>query len=507
MGGTRDQGWGPKSVPARAWLAAVVALGMVACAQERTDLTLGPEPGAAGEVDADAEAGGSSAAGAEAMEIAWSSDGHFATRPAEVAGTLVTLQADQGGLSLLAIDPATGAELWRRPSTASSITAGVAYALVTGDDRVYHLAPAGSGDEEAAVVEAVDAASGEVAWVTEESPGGFLDPLEFCDSDALCVTAASESTAAPWAVDVATGDLVGPAGLRAAALVPPPGSDDEAPEPAEPTDEQRRSLGGDLYDLLDSRDIARIVDGEVMWQKSPSELFDGQPVSPDFGWQVREQGDQLVVWLGSRTSRGDGDHDLPTQYTAGIDVATGDTRWISEGATALCFRLVGMALVPVDSRWVRCLTTGTLTVADDEIVGWDLDSRIEEFDADTGEAEWSVDLGPSSALGDDSLALVRLSALRFALVRDDGTTVGVDLGQGEEFDPDENQVGWCESANQYEYARSNFGYRVGDSFATPCSLASPQLQAPAEADLAMGVSVADMFVWMDAAGLHGARSR
>jgi len=489
-----------------------MAMGMVclsalpaACAQE-SDLSLRPEPATTGAPAAPAVPSDSfDEGGAEPpLELLWTAEGHFATRPVVAGGVLVELLAEDGGLSLVAYSPADGAELWRRPSTASGITPGVAYPVAADETRVFHLVPGSSGD--AAAVEAVDATTGERLWSSAEAPEGFNDPLHFCGrGEALCVTADGEGPGTLWHLDVETGANATPPGLAGLTAVPPPGGSDEPTEPIEP-EVNGRALGGGLYDLYDSRDIARIVDGRIVWQRSPRELFDGLTVGPDYGWMVRESGTVLVLWLGAGFNvYAEGDIELPDQHTAGIDAATGDTRWVRDGGF-YCGKTSSLEQYVVDPAWLRCQTTGTVTSEDGRFVAWHVDNVIEEFDPVTGDALWSFDLGASSGLFDDTDRFVRLSRHTFGLIRDDGSLVGLDLDTGRAIDVDQGDVGWCVATNSYDYAGGGLSDgRVGDDFNKPCDLAGGSPPAPTRPDQEMGVVVDDVFVWMDEGGLHGAR--
>jgi outer membrane protein assembly factor BamB len=485
-----------------------MAMGMVclsalpaACAQE-SDLSLRPEPATTGTPAAPAVPSDSFDEGEAPeppLELLWTAEGHFATRPVVAGGVLVELLAEDGGLSLVAYSPADGAELWRRPSTASGITPGVAYPVAADETRVFHLVPGSSGD--AAAVEALDATTGERLWSSAEAPEGFNDPLHFCDrGEALCVTADGEGPGTLWHLDVETGASTVPAELAALTAVPPP-----TPGESTPSVVDGRALGGGLYDLAGSGDIARVVDDHIVWQRSPSELFEGRAVSPDYGWLVRRADNVVVLWLGSEYDQSrQGEMEVPPQYTAGVDLATGQPRWVADGGMS-CGKVALLELATLNPRWLRCQVVGSWTTTGRER-DFDVDTVLEQFDPATGDAEWTFDLGPSSGLFDDTDRLVRLSRHTFGLIRDDGSLVGLDLDTGRAIDVDQGDVGWCVATNSYDYAGSELSdARLGDDFNTPCDLSGGSPPAPTRPDQEMGVVVDDVFVWMDEGGLHGAR--
>lgn len=478
---------------------------LVACARE-SDRELSAEADQGGRTPEPEAETTRTTAPPEPLELLWSTEGvHFVSRPTLSGGNLVAYAVEGRNLTLRAYDPETGVAVWQRPSSASRITDGVAFSIRGDADRIFHMV---RGEGGGTVIEAVDAATGEPVWTSPLASEGFHDQLDYCDlsEDALCVTAGD---GAIWQIDVETGQRIEPSDLQSnlrafpgSARVPPPGSDGGTQQPVD-----GRALGDDIYDLFASGDIARIVDGEIIWQRSPSELFRGEDVSPDYGWWFRVEGPTLVGWLGAEVDQvDDGQVELTVQHIAGIDYATGETRWVTEGSLA-CGFLSNLALWAArDEPWLRCHTVGTMTMADGEPVGYDLDNVLEEFDPETGETVWSFDLGPSSALWDDDRILVRLGRERFGLVRDDGTLVGLDIGTGEEVEVGPDDVGWCFGLNIYDYwDGSATTIRVGEDFTTPCRLSGEPQPVPIDADPQMGLQVGDVFVWMDEAGLHGAR--
>jgi outer membrane protein assembly factor BamB len=434
------------------------------------------------------------------MELLWSTEGvRFATGPIGFpsADAVVALAAVDGGLELHAYDMETGEELWTRPSTASQVTLGVELVIPSRREAIFHLAPGPDGGD---LIEAVDVTTGEPLWTTPESPDGFNDPLYLCqsDTDTLCVTAGGEDAdSGGWQIDMDTGVTTGPNGIVSLRARP------------RQTVGEGRALGAGLFHVYDSDEIVRMDAGQVVWRRPARDLFGGADVSPDFGWSFRESGGLIVGWLGSVVAeQSDGEVEIPVEHIAGIDEVTGETRWLTEGYIG-CEQLNRLDLrdAPLrSSPWLRCRPTGTAILADDELESVTLTSNVlEGFDPATGAAVWSVDTGAASALWDDERPLVRLSPTSFALTKDDGTLLGVDIRDGTVLDITAEDVGWCRAVNRYDYADSSTGDRVGHDFATPCSVDGTPLAVPADAEEDLGIVVRDVFVWMDEAGLHGAR--
>jgi len=421
------------------------------------------------------------------MDLMWSTSGvRFASRPVLVGERLVAYVAADGGLWLTAYEATTGVEAWRRESTASFVTNGVGIP-VTADDRLaFHMVARGT---ETAAIEAVDVATGEPAWITEASSEGFGDVLEICPDlpGQLCVTAYDSVAGSLWQVDAATGAV---------------GRTDQL---------DGRELAAGLYDLRGDGDeqVARVVDGQVTWQRPPAELFQGRDVTSDGGWQWQEHEGLLVGWLGSRQEWPDtGELAFVPQYMAGVDAATGETRWVAEGAPTCGSRLWGMSLrVDGAEPWIRCRMTGTYHLEDGSIVRTVVtDAVMEGFDPATGATTWTVPLGPASALSDDTKPLTRLTPTAFTLVRDDGSRVAVDVAAGEAIEVLEDAVGWCIGTNKVDYLDgADPPFRYGEDFTTPCDLAGNRQLAPMDPDPDLGAPGDGRFAWVDAEGLHVAR--
>jgi PQQ-like domain len=473
---------------------ALVALGVLGVAVVVVRDRSADDP-VGGEGEASAPSGDSEPARAPgSMELVWSTPPtHVVSEPILAGGNVVAHVVDGDGLALVGYDPASGEEVWRRPSTASQIPTGVVMSVVSDGDRVFHLSPQ-PGDS--ATVEAVDAATGDLRWRTESSPGGFGDPVDFCAEDSLCVSALSAGGVYQrWSIDAATGEIAGVAGYM------PPGVRARA-QPIE-----GRSLGYGLVDLYPSRDIARVIDGRIIWRRAPSDLFGGHDVSSDFGWSWRATDDLLIGSLGTAVPAPEfGSAEAVPQYTAGIDASSGVTLWVAEGDPQCGDRLNELDLrVNGAQPWLRCRITGTLDWEDSAVTGAEVDAVIEGFDPSNGEATWTAELRGASGLYVDAQPLVRFGRASFALTLDDGSLHALDVSTGQTIDVDPDTVGWCFTDNTYQQAEGPDPSRVGVQFTTPCDVTGERHQTPAEPDEAVGIQADGIFVWVDADGLHGAR--
>lgn len=492
---------------ALAGIAVAVLAGTVACGGGEGEGGSGGDESRRGDDAAGAEDGPRRR---EPMELAWSTEGvRFVTRPVLVAGTLVAYVVEAEKLHLVGYDPASGQERWRRPATASYLRPGDVFDVVVDGERVINMSPqpfdAPGAQGEGAAIEAVDARTGQPAWRTTTWSYGFSDaPYRCPGSDHLCAQAyGNNAQPVQWRIDPATGAV---------------------------TEEQsvirNRHLGPHLYQAENQDEIGHNrPDGSQRWQMPFSQLFGGHDVHPDFGWRWDDREGVLVGWLGAVRGEPPADRrvELPLEHTVGVDPATGETLWITEG-DLLCGRLGWELQLEVDGTWplMRCRTTGTVQLAEQSaggLSGWDVtdaveggvdvDTVLEGFDPTTGEATWTVELPGFSAIYDDSRPMIRLGPHAFATRLDDDRLVAVDVASGERRRPDEHEVGWCQSNNRYRYhggePEAETVERAGAAFVTPCEVGGTAVDAPTAVDEGVGVVAGDVFVWMDEAGLHGAR--
>lgn len=434
-------------------------------------------------------------ASSDGMELLWSvEDVRFVSFPQRAWGRageeiVVTMGVSDGDLLLLAYSAETGEELWRRATTGSWLPPGINLDPVVDGNVVFHVVDGVGGHS----VEAFDARSGDVVWTSRQSAEGFGDYLRYCEHMDLnlCITTVDGQL---WELDVDDGQVteVGPEDVELASFGRPRAQGAEG-----------RYLAAGLYELEDG-DVARVDEGVVIWRRSPSELFGGSDVTLDNGWTFIPVDDLVLAHIGPAMDLADdGDIPFPADQVAGIDWETGETRWLGAG-DLLCGPLYDLLGDGYEyPPWIRCAATGTVRVEDEWPAEWGVEtSRIDGFDAVTGKATWSVDMGAASALWDPLASLVRLDATTFALRRDDGTLLVVDVSDGSSPEVDDDDVGWCFIENEYDDQEL---VRTGANFTNPCSLDGERQNVPVKADNGVGVTVDGVFVWMDELGLHGAR--
>lgn len=430
---------------------------------------------------------------------AWSTEPlDFASRPAKVGDHLVAYLAVDGQLALAAFDPETGSEVWRRDSTASSITPGVALSVESRGSTVLNLKPVDPAESDHAHVEAVDANTGEQLWESSDAIR-VVDPLDSCDAqdgnrsrrNQVCVTMAESY--ARVAFDLADGSWT-----------------------RLPAKDLGRSLGEGLYDSGDA--IVYVRNGDELWRSTPRKMFRGRNVDPDHGWSWDRHGDQLIGTLGRVPADGEGpDPDAPVrtyhltpddELTAGIDVTNGENVWLEPG-DLWCGNLGDLDLV----NTIRCKPSGTVTYASNEddsseVAEAKVDVEIERFSPEDGTAEWSVTLAGFPGYEDPEEPLLRVDEHTFATVLEDGTAVAVDLRTGKKRQADEGTLGWCTEPNTYRYDRS-YGdrpFRAGEDFAEPCRLNGDRAPLPSSLPKDFGTRIGDVFAWVDGNGMHAVRT-
>ncbi len=427
-----------------------------------------------------------------APRVGWTnSDVHWISQPRSVGGRFVAYLERDGWLSVAAVDATTGEMAWEVPASVSGLTSGVSLHLASDDRLVYFGTPVDPGRVGASVfVIAIEAASGAEIWRTTTSLI-LADSLYECDDDKAAFCVADEAPGPDRALRIAKAD--GKVTSRSASTAPPPIG---------------RALGSGLYDLgtRDPEVIAAIdPSGNTRWTKTAFELFPGRLVSSDYGWQWDRYGDLLVGSLGW-VPLDPGQWDLSQSSIAGVNAATGEVVWIDDGAELGCGYT--LATVVVRGEPLRCRMTGTTTNdpddPDDETIVAGLTVVMERFDPATGATVWQADLGPALALVLDRAPLVRLSRTEFALGREDGSSVAVDIVTGHTRTPAPEDIGWCFSDNIVRDRRTlrDPVRRRGESYVAQSRPDGTTVDGLVSSPIERGAWLGETFAWVDARGMH-----
>ena len=415
---------------------------------------------------------------------------HWVTQPRTVGGRFVAYYERNDHLSVAGVDASTGQVVWEYAASVSLLTPGVAIALAHDDRQAYFGVPVGPNlSSRSVLVVAVDAASGTKVWTTDKS-FVLVDFLDTCDGDAtmLCASATTSGGRHEVRVDKATGHVT-------------------ASPPDEPAARTGRALGAGLYDLGGR-------DPEVIAAIDPS----GRTPGPGPRRALRRATGHLRLrlelgplrrrpgrLLGLARSRSWLD-DLSEQSMAAVDAATGDVLWVDDGAELGC----GIAGYPALPRQepIRCRRTGMATNdpddPDDVPLVTGLNVAMERFDPATGATLWQTGLGPAISLVLDTAPLVRLSPTEFAIGRDDGSSVVVDIVTGETRQPTPDDVGWCVSANIYEDRQDprDPDRRLGQDYLAQCRYDGSPVYVLTSSPIEAGARSGSTFAWVDAAGMH-----
>ena len=206
------------------------------------------------------------------------------------ADSIVYAGVEDEQLQIVALDPASGAERWRRASDVSARIRGVGLEIYTDDDTAYFLTREPSDGSSMAVrsasaggnsgsgglsLTAVITASGETRWSTPLA--GEANPNATGCGPSVCLVVEAVAGEEVWRFDPETGDVQGTAEVS---LPGGPGHD--------------AFLSG-----IDDEDISTFITasrGPVIigqhsasgatldWARPVDEVFGGEDVSPNGGW-------------------------------------------------------------------------------------------------------------------------------------------------------------------------------------------------------------------------------
>lgn len=385
------------------------------------------------------------------VEQAWAATGFEAkTSPVIVSGTAVLYGTVGTQLFLIGLDPATGAERWRRPATAAALSPHLEVAVVTIDDKVAYLRPV--QDDRMSQIVLIDPATGADTIVTEPRwwlgfPGVCADdPAYLCASAYNLDDTSTTLQSRRFRVDRATGALT---------LVPETPSAPSAPY---------TTLWNDVVQISGApTDTVGIVrDGAVVWSRPLTDLA-GPGATLDYGWHMSEDnGTTPVLEMSVRTGwSGDGTGnpslDLAANLvTVGVNRNDGTVVWSKPGTWSECrgkLPSASQASTPGSSGpALRCRYTGRLDSTPpnrgyDLTVPTDLTVTLERVDLQTGEAIWSVPLGAEPSLAVDAFGkTVRLLDDRRLLTG--GRVVNIDDGTSRP--PAAGETFWCPGPQSFE---------------------------------------------------------
>lgn len=413
-------------------------------------------------------------------EAAWTADLDVIGQPSVRDGVAVVLaRAREDELDVVAVDAATGEQLWDRPWSPGGVPTGFGMSpTVTAgsdDEPVVVLSePPGDLSTESAQrfeerVVAVDLRTGEERSSTD--PMTLSTPVAACSDGAdACLDVFGADSGRR--MDVRTGEL---------------GDDTDGP----PAD--ARSIGGaGLYSTSDrpGEKIGVRVDGETVWER-PVEDVVGPGTTSDTGWTFEEADGLFVGWLRAVPAevRELAAAEAPYTVDASLNVMvafeadTGERLWSVDKADHDC---LGDSVTPADTLpRLRCVYAGTVTYAggDGEVESTeDVAVSVEGFDPRTGEARWTEEMSPEAAdaLVRGELEIPVRDGQSVVVPTPDGRLL-VDVESGDSRELDAESVFACEGETvELEYATPwvNAGQsltsRFGGRLLSPCDAAGEE---------------------------------
>lgn len=375
---------------------------------------------------------------------AWSlSDVRPIGHPANIGGVAVAYVSEAPDVYIIGMDPQTGEELWRREASPGQVTPGVALLPRDVDDKVIYLRPEPGRPEFTRIVVA-DPRTG--ADIIASEPVIVSDPPDECEdeTDVCAVTATTGSgRGTPHRLRISDGAFVEEAATPGA--IPP----------------TARLVGQGLYDLGNRspqpEELAYVRDGAVRWRIQVSDVFP-RGYSTDNGWVFfTEESDDVILGTIYPPLPRSADQRFSVRLDgravlAAVSKLDGSVVWRNPGGDLFCNSRLWIDDPPDDLVPVRCRFTGVRSYDEgtDEVTFSELEVTLEGFSVATGEALWTLDLGPAESLAGGQIRPVRAGDTAF-LVRFGSEPLGVDRATGESFVPAADATFWCESEERYEY--------------------------------------------------------
>ncbi|MFN8074002.1 MAG: hypothetical protein U0Q15_01120 [Kineosporiaceae bacterium] len=359
-------------------------------------------------------------------------------------------------MTLTAIDPEKGRILWTRPASAGLVGTGseVEPGLATandGDEIVTWLEPHRlkdeSADEDDGILSRIvvaDPRSGKV--LARSAPAMFTEQPSACDT--------GEGACASFY------DRDGK--VEKLQQLEIPGARDGDDDPDEPTSRPARSNeddGADGFVLVTDPNAALTRDdGEHRPWSVPLRTLFGTDMEPHGArlWYVDST--HHVMYLTMTRRLQPGRHDASEAYTTIAVTGDGRVRWRRPGTVLGCFSMrarVEVAQHGIGIAPVLCRYDGPVTVS----ASGDVDEsravgvRIEGFDASTGRATWSWQVGTRADLWPQSQwsRPVALAGPTRFLVAAGGKSEVLDSLTGRHSPPQAGFVGVCQTRRQFDY--------------------------------------------------------
>ena len=390
-------------------------------------------------------------------------------------------------LTLVAIAPATGNELWRRAATTSGVSAEEPLAVTPVGTRVAYFRPAGQTLGSARLVVADVHTGKDVATSPAQI---FSTPIEACDALAtrLCGTARSSVTVAAerYSFVVSTGRF-GP-----------------APDGQPPVGSRPVGPGGliDLGERTPER-VGVFLGDKLLWSM-PVVAYFPEGTTTDAGWSFMLQDDHYIGTL-HQTYPVDGEVDMGNVGTASFEAESGKIAWSAGGTSLNC---LGQVVLPQGVP-VRCHYKGDAVFTDGVGDFSQVVVTLEGFVPSSGKRTWEFELAPGAAF----LRGIRIPAISGAaslLLRKGSEQLVLDLSTGEVSVPVDPAVYLCPSLTRFVTGR---GTVAGDPTLQPCTsfrsrtLGVPEVATLTALDQAVETARGTIVVLSGPDGLTGYRLR
>lgn len=395
-----------------------------------------------------------------AAEAAWSLDLDIIGQPQVASGVaLVHARAAEDRMHLVAVEVASGKELWRVFVAPGWGDSGRAWTPVLRETRggkpvVAYVEPSPdelSGDFAAAWSTSVVVADATTGTELARSARQTLSsrPVTCSDGSDLCYTELLPHSDA--------------AKTHRIELDKEPRLVEDTSNPVGESDHSLLEDG--IYfrsDDLRGEYLGRTVEGKRLWEKHIERYF-GEGYDTDYGysWAHSTKQNLLVLsvqrsfdadpWLDSTYEEGDFvPRDLGARKQVAVDSRTGEIVWARVGRDSRCVDGWTSLDRDTDDGWpVRCSYQGTSAYDGEQVTYASLKITAEGFDPATGETQWSHVFPTVGAEGPiDDAVTVRGSVL---LTEQDGQPALLDTNTGDVVPAEPDMVFACAEDTEFTY--------------------------------------------------------